>query len=297
MKTKIIIGTMLTMSIFSSCFNQGSTKEKTGYLLWKISGKDLTKPSYLLGTLHLESGDYLDSIPGVRNALKNCEQVIGEINAADMLDAQMMMPEDTTYRMLYSDEDYNFVDGQIKALLNAGLEQLGGYKPGALSLMSAQMIYMKLFPDFNPFNSMDNAVQQDAIKSNKPVSGLETGVFQASLLLSSDDLKAQAGKLLCALKNYEYTKAQTEMLVKEYHNCNLDKLYSYLNDKSNPCPMTPDEVNAFITNRNETWMQKLPGMMKEKSSFVAVGALHLGGEVGLLSQFEKAGYTVQAVTK
>jgi uncharacterized protein YbaP (TraB family) len=291
------------MSIFASCFNQSSTKEKTGYLLWKISGKDLAKPSYLLGTLHLESGDYLDSIPGVRNALKNCEQVIGEINSSDMLEAQMqlqqqmMMPEDTTYAMLYSDEDYNFVDGQLKTLLRVGLEQLGRYKPGALSLMYAQMIYMQLFPNFSPLNSMDLVVQQEAIKSDKPVNGLESGMFQANLLLNSDNLKMQAEKLLCVLKNHEYVKTQAEMLVKEYRNCNLDKLYSYLDDNTNPCPMTPDEVNAFVKNRNEAWMQKLPEMIREKSSFVAVGALHLGGEIGLLSQFEKAGYTVQAVTK
>jgi uncharacterized protein YbaP (TraB family) len=42
-------------------------------------------------------------------------------------------------------------------------------------------------------------------------------------------------------------------------------------------------------------MQKLPEIMKEKSSFIAVGALHLAGEEGLLNLLKEAGYTVEPV--
>ena len=37
---------------------------KSDSVLWKILGKDLSEPSYLLGTLHLKPGEYFDSIPG-----------------------------------------------------------------------------------------------------------------------------------------------------------------------------------------------------------------------------------------
>jgi uncharacterized protein YbaP (TraB family) len=40
-------------------------------------------------------------------------------------------------------------------------------------------------------------------------------------------------------------------------------------------------------------MTKLPDLMKEQSTFVAVGALHLPGENGLIQLLQRAGYTVK----
>ena len=42
-------------------------------------------------------------------------------------------------------------------------------------------------------------------------------------------------------------------------------------------------------------MQQLPRLMKEGAAFVAVGALHLIGETGLVSQLRQQGYTVTPV--
>lgn len=304
MNTKTLFGAMLMMSMFAGCLQQNASKEKTGYLLWKISGKDLTKPSYLLGTLHLESGSYIDSIPGARKALTDCEQVIAEVESTNPMELHaqvqeyMKMPVDTTYRMLYSDQDYEIVDEGLKSTIGVGLDHLGMFKPNALSTMYAVAICQKMLPGVNPVNTIDFAVQQDAVGNNKPVKGLETAIFQANLLFNSDNLARQAENLLCNLKNIEYGMAQIRTLVDDYHKANLDKLYdTYLYDVNNPCPSSPEEIDAMVHNRNANWVQILPEMMKEKSSFVAVGAMHLAGETGLLSQLEKAGYTVQAVTK
>jgi uncharacterized protein YbaP (TraB family) len=42
-------------------------------------------------------------------------------------------------------------------------------------------------------------------------------------------------------------------------------------------------------------MDKLPTMMKEKPSFIAVGCLHLVGDDGLLNRLRKEGYKVEQV--
>ncbi|MDR2562684.1 MAG: TraB/GumN family protein [Prevotellaceae bacterium] len=304
MKTKTLFGAMLMMSMLIGCSQANSDKEKTGYLLWKISGKDLKKPSYLLGTLHLEAGTYIDSIPGARKALNDCEQVIGEVESSNPMEMQaqvqeyMKMPEDTSYRMLYADEDYELVDEGLKSTLGVGLEQLGMFKPSALSAMYAVALCHKILPGVNPINTIDFTVQQEAVKNDKPVEGLETAEFQANLLFNSDNLAHQAENLLCNLKNQEYGIAMMRTLVDDYHKANLDGLYEkYTNDKDNPCPASQEEINAMVNQRNEDWVQKLPEMIKEKSSFIAVGAMHLAGETGLLSKLEKEGYTVQAVKK
>ena len=63
---------LLFMLIIATCSVYAQTGTyKSGSLLWEISGKDLSKPSYLLGTLHLKPGEYLDSIPGATAAFKS----------------------------------------------------------------------------------------------------------------------------------------------------------------------------------------------------------------------------------
>jgi uncharacterized protein YbaP (TraB family) len=61
----------------------------------------------------------------------------------------------------------------------------------------------------------------------------------------------------------------------------------------------PDQIGTMdriLTQRNNNWLKKLPVLMKEGTCFIAVGALHLAGPIGLVNQLRKAGYTVKAVT-
>ena len=51
----------------------------------------------------------------------------------------------------------------------------------------------------------------------------------------------------------------------------------------------------MIYNRNQAWAEKLPSIMKTAPTFVAVGALHLPGEKGVLNLLKKQGYTVEPV--
>ena len=56
-----------------------------------------------------------------------------------------------------------------------------------------------------------------------------------------------------------------------------------------------EEMKILLDDRNYKWMQQLPRLMQEKSLFVAVGALHLVGESGLVKQLQSKGYTVTPV--
>lgn len=50
---------------------------------------------------------------------------------------------------------------------------------------------------------------------------------------------------------------------------------------------------ALLTTRNARWMERLLPKLEEGGRVVAVGALHLGGEDGLLLALERAGFTVR----
>ena len=71
-------------------------------LLWKVSGKNLPKASYVLGTHHLAPLSILDSIAGIKQAMTEVEQVYGEIVMAEMqtpaaMQQAILLPGDTTF--------------------------------------------------------------------------------------------------------------------------------------------------------------------------------------------------------
>ena len=57
-------------------------------LLWKISGNKLKQPSYLFGTHHLVTSDYLDSIPNIYKSFNSTNVVVGEMLMNDIDAAQ-----------------------------------------------------------------------------------------------------------------------------------------------------------------------------------------------------------------
>ena len=287
--------------IISTCglYAQNATY-KSGSVLWKVSGKDLKNPSYLLGTFHLKSGEYLDTIPGASEAFKSCEQVVGEIDMSNMLGMQMqmqqamMMSSDTTYKMLYSDEEYSFVSEKVASLAGMGLDQFGMLKPAAIQLTVVMYAYMKHFPQINPVNTLDARIQSEAVNQQKKVLALETVEDQIYVLFGIMSLKRQAEVLLCYLNNMDKIMAFVPDFIDAYNQGNINRLFE--NDEtSESCPSTPEETAALNKDRNLKWMKKLPDIMKEGSSFIAVGALHLAGEDGLLNLLEKSGYKVEPI--
>ena len=299
---KLILALVLVISA-SSLFAQAG-EYKTGSLLWKISGNGLEKPSYVLGTFHVKTSAYLDQIPGAKASLEAAEQIVGEIVMADMMTAavkmqqKMMMSPDTTYKMLYNEADYKVVSDALSSVFGVGLEQLGALTPAGIQMSLLQVLIMKNYPEAMSTPLLDAYVQTAALEKQKLVIGLETVEHQIYALFESSSLQKQADALLCGIKAIEGKNLEEETL-KElkkleaiYDSANLNEISKVL--KENPCP---DPQNEYIINkaRNDAWMAKLPGLMKDKSSFIAVGALHIAGEEGLLNQLEKAGYTVEAV--
>lgn len=99
-------------------------------LLWKVTGKELTKPSYVLGTFHLADVAFADSIPGLKEALNASEQVYGELDMRKLLSDPsqvqqmqhaMMLPKDTTLDSLLTIEQMKRLNEFLKQYLGADL--------------------------------------------------------------------------------------------------------------------------------------------------------------------------------
>lgn len=277
----------------------------TGSLLWEVSGNGLKKPSYILGTHHLISENFIDSIPGLHKVINKTAQTVGEIDLSDtkMIQEKMMkaslMPKDKSYKSLLSETDYALLDESLTAILGAGLEKFGILNPVMLGSIISIHLYSQLYPEFDAeaHIGLDTYLQNIARQKGKTVAGLETVDEQVSALFYSQTLQQQVEQLLCSMNSLQSLAEEMSIMEENYRNSAIYQMYLHTFDfETDACAEVSKQFLKTIgEERNNNWLAKLPGIMKKKSSLIAVGALHLPGKEGLLYQLKLRGYKVEAV--
>lgn len=301
MQLKKIYFSLAALVLLFSCM--GAPRGDTGSLLWKVSGNGLTQPSYLFGTHHLIPITFLDSVSGIHDAFENTEQAVGELDMGNMSQMQMKimgestMPAGITFDSFLSATDVTLLDSILTRLMGVGLGQLGTLKPALLSNLISVTLYQQYYPSLSSGKSLDQYFQEEALKRNRPVIGLESTEDQIHVLLNSQTLDRQAELLICMVKHPELLKEQMDKLQVAYHAQDIKALLELYEEEmpDDPCPSTEEEKNLLNRDRNRKWLEKLPAMMADKPSFIAVGCLHLPGKDGLIEGLRKLGYRVEAV--
>ncbi len=292
---------MLLAAVFTSAGAQ---------LLYKVSGGNLSKPSYIVGTYHLAPASFVDSIAGLRNAMEQTEQVCGELEMSQMMSVEgmqkmtqaMMLPEGKTLKDILSAEEMARLNGFMTKLLGTDMsnpmvgQQMGRMTPQALNTQFTLVMYMKHTPGFDPSNLLDNYFQKTVAEKGKPVTGLETLDFQIKTLFNGMSLERQKQLLMCLVDNSDYYGTMTVKLSDAYFLQDIEKVKAVMDEKqNNACDSTPAEDAAMIYSRNADWLTKMPALMTNKPTLFAVGAAHLPGDKGVVNLLRNAGYTVDAV--
>ena len=278
-------------------------------LLYRISGKGLESPSYIVGTYHLAPASFADSIPGMRQAIEQTDQVCGELdlmdafkpeNTARLLQSQML-PEGVTLSSLLTADQLSRLNALLLEVLGTNLEdeayaaQVEKMKPVALSTTLSLASYMKKTQSFNPMELLDNYFQMLALQSGKSVIGFETVDFQMGVLYGSE-LPEQVDDLMCMVDHFDEATELVDRITSAYFSQNFQQLESVLEEEmEGTCAATPEEEAALLDDRNHNWIKLMPDMMAEKPTLFAVGAGHLCGEQGVLKLLEGLGYTVEGM--
>lgn len=290
---KKLISSILAVSFALGAFAQIS---------YKIEGNGLKEPSYLYGTHHLAPLETFGSNEGARAGFEASRQVVGEVDMSlvqDMatqmaMQQYMLAPADSTLSKLIPGdkyEDYNrkFAEAVKVMMPGVNLTMLDGMKPQVATSMVAVATVVSALPEYNPGEQLDLWFQEQAKLEGKKVMGLETPEEQARMLYSSMPIHTQLTSLYEALDQPEKQAETARKLNAAYLSQDLETLSEL--SKSDDA-----ESEAFmeilLDRRNADWMAKLPAIIEEAPTFIAVGALHLAGGKGLVEQLRKAGYTV-----
>lgn len=284
-------------------------------LLYKISGKKLKQPSYIVGTMHLAPGSFAVDINGMADAMSNVQQVIGEVALDEMDEMQsaerqaemmekMRLPNGMTLKKLLTKEQYGKLNDVMMRTLGVNMKtpalamQLYNLTPSALAITLTQVVYLKQVPGFNPADQLDMYFQRQAMAEGKKVGGLESADFQMEMLYSQDSLDEQVKDLMCFLDEFENSINQTRRLMQAYYSQDIDKIAAMvaeMDTAESDCGTGDEAMDALLNDRNGDWIKQMPKMMKKRPTLFVVGCAHLVGEKGVLQLLRDKGYTVEPI--
>ena len=269
-----------------------ASSQSTNTLLWRISGNNLSKPSYLFGTIHLVCANDIELSETLKSAIKETDKVYLELdmdNLFEMMQAvqKMKMRNDTTLSDLLSDSDYK----KVKAFFSSRSSMipfsiLETYKP----MLAASMI-MQTSTSCDNAISMEQIIMQQAKQDRKEIKGMETMAYQLSIF-DSIPYEVQAKQLLAFItENDTEDKASKEYdeMASAYRNQELHKLEVLINKEEFGVGNFAD---LLLYNRNRNWVVTMGKIFSANSAVIAVGAGHLPGEKGVINLLRKAGYKV-----
>lgn len=268
-------------------------------LLWKISGHGLKQNSYLLGTHHLISISFLDSIPGVYPAFNKSKMVVSEIvfsnqDVSAKIQKASTLPDSVTMKNLLSAEDFDFVNKELIDVLKMNLLSINKMHPSLIQTFYELELY-KERAHFDPNTKSDSYFQLVASQKRIPVAGLETVDKQIELLFPKENLKKSAQELVKTIRKKDLLFADYQQLNKLYRSGDIEGLSEMNKAWNREWGVTAEENARQLDLRNIEWVKQLPELMKSNSCFIAVGALHLPGENGLIHLLRKKGYKVKPV--
>lgn len=279
--------TILVLALFAFAF---SLKAQNNTLLYEITGNGLEEPSYLYGTFHLICGTDFKIDEKVEKAVKNSEQIYLELDMDDpetmkQMQAQVMM-KDNTLRGLIEDEKEAKVDAFLKEKTGYTLDMLNPMKP----FVVGSMLYPKMMGCDAPAMFEMEFVKL-ASQNKQQIFGLETveeqfGVFEK---LGNE---IQLEMLMEIVEDYDKSVKETQELLATYQQQDVEALYKLMTKEEEKYEGFLDEL---LVKRNHNWVAKIPQITKDKSTFIAVGAGHLGGEEGVIALLKKEGFEVTPV--
>ncbi|UFH52355.1 TraB/GumN family protein [Spirosoma sp. KNUC1025] len=269
----------------------GQTQDNA--LLYEVTGPGLPKPSYLYGTFHLVCPTDLTITDAMKKAVGESQQVYLELDMDDptmMADMQkaMMMPAGKTLKDMLKPEDYTVLDSYLNQKMHIGLAQMGMLKPIAL----LSMMYMTILP-CQPA-SYDLTFAQMAASEKKEVFGLENLSDQLKAI-DKIPMEEQLKGLVDMAKKPEEAKKEFSDFIALYKKHDMAKLMNAMKTSEFNGGDFSQYEEGLLTERNTSWIPVIEKAAKEKPTFFAFGAGHLGNEKGVVNLLRKKGYTVKPV--
>lgn len=259
-------------------------------LLWKIHAKH-QHPSYLFGTIHLED-ERVVRLPPVVDAIFTKAQifvmeVVMDFRALNAITDAMYYQNGQTLAATVGSTLYSQSAQVLKAY---------GMAPTITNSLKPWAVVMILSaPKAETGDFLDKVLYDNALRQNKKVSGLETITEQLGVM---EGLSAGDQKLLLAdtLGMSGQMPKIIEEMIQVYLSRDLTALMRLnqtygVNDKA----LEARIMQRMVYERNLRMVKRMEAHLEAGHAFIAVGALHLPGDQGIIQLLKNKSYTVTPV--
>ena len=273
-------------------------------LLWRIEQPGAA-PSHLFGTMHLTDPRAAALAPPVSAALSSARAVAVELTEAIDPAGAMELGQKLVQAAIDPSRDtLAFLPDpatrrEVEAILGeygVPAETAQRLRPWFLALMVAMPV-CEVARQGAGLPSVDKLVAGSR-STAAPLIGLETPDEQVKLLAGMDENIAHLS--LSTVPRY---KDERENIIATLADLYLQRRMGALREVFiESGVLEPKEVDAYTAMENWLRHERDPRMaeralplLRQGNAFIAVGALHLPGEDGLVERFRRAGYTVTRV--
>lgn len=259
-------------------------------LLYKISGKDLSQPSYLYGTIHMICPDDFIISDKLKNAMTSAKTLYLEMDMDDpviMQDMMKGMQEKEGYKLenIFRPEDFIKLKTFMADSIGTDVNAFQQYKP--MVLMS--LVMMKALPCPMP-SSYETTLMTMAKEQQKSVEGLENIADQMHVFDKMADT-TEARMIMEYVNDMKKQREYFAKMVAAYKEQDVEKLHAFLKDS----PDLAGYEDVMVYDRNRNWIPVIEKAAKKEATFFACGAMHLGGSQGVISLLRNQGYTVEPI--
>ena len=297
-------------------------------MLWEISGNGLSHKSYLFGTMHGDGHNY--KLEEIFTAFPQLHEVLGNVSCiyleqskdfndsavvadcvasasifvkADEANDYNALPQGESYRGLYdSREKFRLVDNFFSEKLRRS--SYTQFKPAYW----VERLRLNRMKGSAKAVSVDDCLYHYALQKNIKVSGLETYEESARALVEATrdsaeylkSLKDQAADLYDAIVQMEKVAQMEKIAQMEKVAASTSSYEMYLSGDleklcTNNLSFIPNEVyeQKMGAERNNRWLRKIEDILKDRTCLIAVGAMHLPGDKGLIALLRAKRYNVQ----
>lgn len=264
---------------------------KESSLLWKIEGPEIPKGSYLFGTMHLIEKRYFIFPDKLEKLVKKSDQLVMELaGMPNQLEAlKLVQLKEGSFFDYFTPEQTDTILRWAKSELKMSEEgfrsTMANMKPFVVVQMATQVRFM------GKTESYEMSFEKIARENDVTILGLET-IAQQMAIFDNLSKEQQTEMVMEGIRNMEKSLEQTEQMQKLYNGQNVDSLFLMIQESGGTIS---EEMSDFLDKRNQNWVPKIKEMIKEKKTFIAVGAGHLGGPNGVIRLLEKEGYILTPV--
>ncbi|WP_165312059.1 TraB/GumN family protein [Vibrio ziniensis] len=240
----------------------------------------------IIGSVHVGEPSMFPLPNNIYQTLAKSDGLIVESDTT--IQQKIVYPPTTKQAAQVLSQEQLFNLDQITTKFGLNAQQIHQLPPwsAALSLQFLQL--QKL--GYKTKDGVDLHLMQKAAEANIPLVPLETMQFQIDLLTHQPDDGKEL--LISIIDDWESNEDMTHCMIESWKagdKINLEKMM-HLTE------MSPEMEQAFVTNRNQDWANKLSSgkfLPTQQGQYVMiVGALHLIGKQNFIEMLEKKGFKV-----